>query len=417
MKLRNKWTPLFLSNFLGIFNDNFLKYCIIFFGVTWAKPSWMSQSQLISMVSGALVIPYLFLSPLGGRLAVSYSKKLVFRICKLLEIPVLAVACVAFWFQWIMVAVAAVLLMGILSCLYSPSKYSLIRDIGGEEGVSFGSGVFETMAFLGILVGMVAASVVSDYYYSLIVFAVLIGLGVLGYLITSTIRADELPENKENPGTLNPVRFLIESFRFARQHPDVNHAVFGASSFWLIGGMLQMNLLIHVEHVYRASNTITGLVMACAAVGIALGTWAAGKISGKSVRKGLILIGIGSMTFFLLILTFVPLNLQVFMILVFVVAFSGGLFQIPCLSMLQNAGLGRKLGDMIAYLNLVTFIFVLLGTLIFSLSTQLTSENSFVVFGVMTALCLAVCFFFLKSSSEYLKETLVMFHKKSTKSN
>ena len=409
MKLRSKWTPLFLSNFLGIFNDNFLKYCIIFVGVTWAKPSWMSQSQLISMVSGALVIPYLFLSPLGGRLAVSYSKKLVFRICKLLEIPVLAVACVAFWFQWIMVAVSAVLLMGILSCLYSPSKYSLIRDIGGEEGVSFGSGVFETMAFLGILVGMVAASVVSDYYYSLIVFAVLIGLGVLGYLITSTIRADELPENKENPGTLNPVRFLIESFRFARQHPNVNHAVFGASSFWLIGGMLQMNLLIHVEHVYRASNTITGLVMACAAVGIALGTWAAGKISGKSVNKGLILIGIGCMTFFLLILTFVPLNLQVFMILVFVVAFSGGLFQIPCLSMLQNAGLGRKLGDMIAYLNLVTFIFVLLGTLIFSLSTQLTSENSFVVFGVMTALCLAVCFFFLKSSSEYLKETKVIF--------
>ena len=412
MKLRSKWTPLFLSNFLGIFNDNFLKYCIIFFGVTWAKPSWMSQSQLISMVSGALVIPYLFLSPLGGRLAVSYSKKLVFRICKLLEIPILAVACLAFWFQWIMVAVAAVLLMGILSCLYSPSKYSLIRDIGGEEGVSFGSGVFETMAFLGILVGMVAASVVSDYYYSLIVFAVLIGLGVLGYLITSTIRTDELPENKEDPGTLNPFRFLIESFRFARQHPNVNHAVFGASSFWLIGGMLQMNLLIHVEHVYRASNTVTGLVMACAAIGIALGTWAAGKISGKTVRKGLILIGIGSMTFFLLIMTFVPLNLQVFMILVFVVAFSGGLFQIPCLSMLQNAGLGRKLGDMIAYLNLVTFIFVLLGTLIFSLSTQLTSENSFVVFGVMTAICLAVCFFFLKSSPDYLKETLVLFRKK-----
>ena len=412
----SKWTPLFLSNFLGIFNDNFLKYCIIFIAVTWAKPSWLSQSQIISLVSGALVIPYLFLSPIGGRLAVSYSKKLVFRICKLLEIPILAVACVAFWYQWIMVAVSAVLLMGILSCLYSPSKYSLIRDIGGEEGVSFGSGVFETMAFLGILVGMVAASLVSDYSNKWTIFAILIGLGVLGYLVTSTIRAKELPENKLNTGTLNPVKFLIESFRFARQHPNVNHAIFGASSFWLIGGMLQMNLVIHAGHVYHASNTVTGLIMACAAIGIAIGTWTAGQLSGKTVKKGLILIGIGSMTLMLLIMTFVQLNLTVFTTLVFAVAFSGGLFQIPCLSMLQNANLGRKLGDMIAYLNLVTFIFVLLGTLLFSLTAHFTSENSFAVFGVMSAICLAVSFFFLKSSPVFWKDTLALFHKKNTKS-
>lgn len=409
MNIRSKWTPLFLSNFLGVFNDNFLKYCIIFIALSWPKPSWLSQSQLISLVSGALVIPYLFLSPLGGWLAVSYSKKLVFRLCKLLEIPVLALACVAFWFQWVMVAVAAVLLMGILSCLYSPSKYSLIRDIGGEEGVSFGSGVFETMAFLGILVGMVAASVVSDYYQALIVFAVLIGLAVLGYFVTSAIRAEELPENKDNHGTLNPVRFLMDSFRFAREHQGVNHAVFGASSFWLIGGMLQMNLLIHAGHIYHSSNTLTGLIIASAAIGIATGTWSAGKLSGKTVRKGLILIGTGSMTMLLLILTLLPVTLPVFVILVFLLAFSGGMFQIPCLSMLQNAGLGRKLGDMIAYLNLVTFIFVLLGTLLFSLTTKLTNENSYAVFGVMAALCASVCFFFLKSSPEYLKQTKSMF--------
>ncbi|MEI6555445.1 MAG: hypothetical protein WCL70_07650 [Paludibacter sp.] len=64
---------------------------------------------------------------------------------------------------------------------------------------------------------------------------------------------------------------------------------------------------------------------------------------------------------------------------------------------------------MIAYLNLVTFIFVLLGTLLFSLTAHFTSENSFAVFGVMTAICLAVSFFFLKSSPEYLKTTKAMF--------
>jgi len=408
---RNKWTPLFLSNFLGVYNDNFVKNCIIFIAVGWAMPRWMTQSQLISMVSASLVVPYLFLSPWAGRLAVIYSKKSVFRLCKLLEIPVLVLACVAFWYQWVMVAVFSVLLMGILSCMYSPSKYSLIRDIGGEEGVSFGSGVFEMMAFLGILIGTVTASVVSDNYQPWKVFSLFIGLAFLGYFVTRSIRANELPENKEGIGTLNPIRFVIESFRFARTHENVNSAVFGASAFWLIGGMLQMNLVIHCKHVYLASNTTTGMVMACAAIGIALGCWAAGRISGNKVKKGLILIGIGGMSILFFILTFFHLSMWLFVLCVFSVAFMGGLFQITCLSMLQNSNLGRKLGDMIGYLNLITFVFVLLGTLFFSLTTLFTAENSYVVFGVIFTICLLVTFYFLKKSPVYWKETKKLFSK------
>ena len=417
MFLRSKWTPLFLSNFLGVFNDNFLKNCIIFIAVTWSKPAWLSQSQLISLVSASLIVPYLFLSPLGGHLAVIYSKKTVFRVCKLLEIPVLLLACVAFYYQWIMLAVFTVLIMGVLSCLYSPSKYSLIRDIGGAEGVSFGSGIFEMMAFLGILIGTVCASFVSDTYNQFLVFGILIGLAVLGYFVTRSIRATELPENTDEAGTLNPIRFLINSYRFARQHPNVNSAVLGASAFWLIGGMLQMNLVIHSGHFYHASNSSTGMVMATTAVGIALGTWSAGKISGKEVKKGLILIGILGMSFLFAILTFINLSFEIYVFSVFATAFLGGLFQIPCLSMLQNANLGRKLGDMIAYLNLVTFVFVLLGTLLFSLTTHFTSENSFAVFGVMLVICLLISLYFFRKSPEYWKETLAMFHKKSTKSD
>lgn len=410
---RTKWTALFLSNFLGVYNDNFLKNCIIFIAVVWNRPAWMTQSQLISLVSASLVVPYLFLSPLAGRLAVIYSKKKVFSFFKLLEIPVLALACVAFYFHLVMVAVLVVLLMGILSCLYSPSKYSLIRDIGGEEGVSFGSGVFEMMAFLGILIGTVTASVVSDLYNQWVVFELLLGLALLGYLVTRSIRAAELPENKDEVGTLNPIRFLIDSFRFARQHANVNSAVFGASAFWLIGGMLQMNLVIHTKQVYHASNTITGMVMACAAIGIALGTWAAGKISGKEVKKGLILIGILGMSFLFILLTFFHFSLEFFIICIFVVAFMGGIFQIPCLSMLQNANLGRKLGDMIGYLNLVTFIFVLLGTFLFSVTTHFTNDNSFAVFGVILAICLFVSIYFFMKSSEFWNETKVMFKRRN----
>ena len=64
-----KWSDLLLSNFFGVFNDNFLKNAIIFIALSWNLPSWLTQSQLISIVSGSLVVPYLILSPLGGKLA------------------------------------------------------------------------------------------------------------------------------------------------------------------------------------------------------------------------------------------------------------------------------------------------------------------------------------------------------------
>lgn len=408
---RNKWTALFLSNFLGVYNDNFLKNCIIFIAVGWTLPAWLTQSQLISIVSASLVIPYLFFSPLGGRFAVVFSKLAVFRFFKLLELPIMIIASLAFYYQWVVLAVFSVLLMGIQSCLYSPSKYSLIRDIGGVEGVSFGSGVFEMMAFLGILIGTVTASVVSDLSYHWLVYVFFIGLALLGYWVTRNIKANELPENKNNPETINPLKFLYNSFQFARNHQHVNTAVLGASAFWLIGGMLQMNLVIHCKNVYQASNTTTGLVMAITAIGIALGSWLAGKLSGNEVKKGFILIGLAGMSVMLLLILVVPMGFSVFSICVATFAFMGGFFQIPCLSMLQKSDLGRKLGDMIGYLNLVTFIFVLLGTLIFSLTTYFTNENSFVVFGVILSICILVIFYFFVISKDFWGETKRIFLK------
>ena len=268
------------------------------------------------------------------------------------------------------------------------------------------------MAFLGILIGTVTASIISDTYNQWIVFGLFIGLAVSGYMVTKLIRAKELPENKEEIGTLNPFRFLLDSFRFARQHKNVNSAVLGASALWLIGGMLQMNLVIHCKQVYHTSNTTTGLIMACAAIGIALGCWSAGKISGTQVKKGLILIGILSMSVLFFVLSLFYISLPLFIFCVFSVAFMGGIFQIPCLSMLQNANLDRKLGDMIGYLNLVTFIFVLLGTLFFFLTTYFTSENSFAVFGAILVICLLVALYFLRKSPEFLNETKEMLHLK-----
>jgi acyl-[acyl-carrier-protein]-phospholipid O-acyltransferase/long-chain-fatty-acid--[acyl-carrier-protein] ligase len=381
------WTYLFSANFFGILNDNFLKNCIIFIGITWAMPSWLNLSQLTTLVAAGLVLPYLIFSPLSGKMAVKYSKQAVFRWCKIAEFPIVLLACIAFWKQWILVSILSVFIMGIQSCLFSPSKYGLIRDIGGEEGISFGSGMLEMMAFLGILAGTVIAAFMADYSSILFVCVLLFVFAICGFLFARSIKVKELPVEQNQNTTINPIRFLKQSYLFARQYPNINTGVFGVSMFWMIGGLIQMNLIIHCKQALYISSTATGIVMAIAAIGIALGCGLAGKLSKKN-NKRMVFIGLTGMMLFLLLIILLNPNVYLFAAFIFFLALMGGLFVVPCLAMIQQANIGRKLGDMLAYMNFVTFIFILIGSVIFSLVTYFTNENSMVVFGAILFLCL-----------------------------
>jgi len=389
------WFFLFSSNYLGIVNDNFLKHSIIFTGVMWVLPEFINQSTLISLISAALVIPYIFFSPLGGRLSVNYSKQKIFTLCKIIEIPIMIFAAVAFYYQSVMLSLVAILLMGTQSCLYSPSKYGLIRDIGGEKGLSFGNGMFETMAFLGILSGTVFASIVADNYSFWLTATMFMGFTLLGYFTAKKIKVTELSIEKKENKSLNPIKFLIESYKFAKQYSYINIGVLGISVFWLLGGLLQMNLVIHCTKTLQTNNTIAGIIMAAAAVGIASGCGIAGKISRNKINTNLIFIGLCGMIIFLLgIVVFNP-PVVICAILVFLIALMGGFFEVPCLALVQKEDTGRKLGDMLAYMNLVIFIFVLLGSLIFFVVTQYINNNSILVFSVIAGICFItfICFF------------------------
>ena len=389
---RTNWFFLFGTNFLGIFNDNFLKHCIIFVAITWHLPTWLTQSQLISLVSAALVIPYLVLSPFAARLSSTYRHQKVLEIAKLAELPIMIIACVAFINQWIWLALISVLLMGIQSSLYSPAKYSLIRDIGGVEGSSFGSGIFESMAFLGILIGTVMAATIADNYSVIVICSIFLLLALLGYYGARRITTEECTHSNETQ-TIRPVKFIIDSYRFAKQYPLLNLGVFGASFLWLIGGILQMNLVIYCKNELDLTNSQTGIIMAMAAIGIALGCFVTGRFSGKKVRKNLIPIGLTGLIGLLALLIIIKPTAIIAGMLIFGIAFCGGVFQVPCLALIQQAPIGAKISDMFAYTNLITFVFLVFGTALFSLLTAISNENAYVVFGVLLLICITILIF------------------------
>lgn len=384
-----KWFYLMLANFLGVFNDNFLKNAIIFIAVAWKLPAWLTLSQLISVVSASLVLPYLLLSPLGGWLTTHYNNIQLFRFFKLIEFPIMAIASLAFIMEWAMLAIFAVLLMGIQSCLYSPAKYGLIREVGAKEEIAFGSGLFETMAFLGILIGSVIASYLSDvsgvWIFIVVFFIVAIG----GYVSTLKIKIKNEITLKSNEYTMsiNPIKFLYEGYKTFSSMNKVQSAVIGVSSFWLIGALLQMNIIFHAKSYYLLTNTATGVVIAIVAIGIAIGTWLAGVFSSVVRPVNLMIAGLTSMIISLVVIISFKVSFNVFLVLMFVTTFSAGFYQVPNLTVIQKADSGERHGQLLAYMNLVIFIFVLLASVLFSLITFIFPENSVAVFVAIVAIC------------------------------
>lgn len=391
------WLKLFLTNLFTLLNDNYLKNIIYFVGVTWTLPEFLSDSLLLTLISAMLVIPYLLFTPLSGRLAVIFSKQKVYMYCKLCEFPIILLACIALITHSIFFCVFSVFLMGVQSCLSSPSKYGIIKDIEGEEKIAYGNGMMEMMSFVGILLGTILGTMLSELVSIWIICALMLLFTTISFITVYRLKIVEIPSEKPIFNTINPIRYMIESFRFAQKYKGINDAVLGSSIFWMIAGMLQLNLVIHCRQTLELSNIGTGLCMSSAAVGIALGCVFAGKILRSDNAFRMINIGLLAMNIFLsLIIVFNP-NVYVFSLLMFGVTFFGGIFEVPCLAIVQRAPIGRIVGDMMAYLNFANFVLVLIGTAIFYAVSAFFNESSIAIFtSIEVILFLSLIYFVFK---------------------
>ncbi|MCH8331209.1 MAG: MFS transporter, partial [Bacteroidetes bacterium] len=367
LALNNRWTPLFVTQFLGVLNDNFLKNLICFVGIYWLAED--QQSLMISIATALLVLPYILFSPLAGSIAKRYSKKRTVEIAKFLEIPIMLVAVVGFGIHSIHTVMAALFLMGLQSAIYSPSKYGLIRDIGGKEGISFGTGTMELFSFTAMLLGALFAGYISDQQslMHLKLSVVTLGLATAGWLSSRRIKAVEHPPQNDKQESYNPVTFLIRSFQWSKRIKGLNAVMLALGTFWLMASMLQMNLLVYLPQSLGFSNTQTGLTMALVAIGIGLGCWVAGLLSFKRVELGIAPIGALGMSVCITMLVIMQASTMMVIGLLFLSSFFSGFFKVPLSSWIQDRVEGRKLGDILAYNNLTVFLFILISSILFAI--------------------------------------------------
>ncbi len=379
------FNALYTTNFLSTLNDNYQKMLGMLVVTGWVSSEW--KPLVISITGAALVLPYIFCSPMANRAAQIYGKKKVVRFCKLLELPIVLLAMLGFLLKdptffpqhtyttilATTLVIFAIFLIGIQSSMYSPAKYGLIRDIGGLENVSRGMGGMESLSFLGMLLATgIAAFMVDNFSETPIIYSsLLVILAVAGYVASLFIKAEEI--NSIEKEALNPFRYMRSTHRMTLQYRGLNSVIYVLSIFWWFATTIQLSVIVYCQEAMGLEKGEPGIIMCLAAIGISLGCVISGRI-GNRFKNEVVHVPIYGAVLACGLMGIFFLNnghYIIFTILLFIVGVLGGLFKVPLDAAIQSTVRHDELNTVLAYFNQVSFIFMFGASITYYLITLL----------------------------------------------
>lgn len=352
----------FCTQFLGAFNDNFLKIVVSFIALDLAMNGADNYVELIAFL---FILPSALFSGYAGHLADVYSKRTILVAVKACEIVIMALALAAFFSGHIQSMLAIVFLMGLHSAFFSPAKYGILPEMLAESDLSRGNGLLEMSTFMAIILGTsVGGAIFALWKHNLPLIGVLmIGVAVVGTL-TSLGIVRVPPSGAAKLLRLNPFGEIADGLRRLRSDRPLWLTVVGISYFWFLGALVQINILFFGRELLQLDEFHIGLLGTFLAIGIGAGSLAAGRLSGDHIELGLVPLGSIAMG---VCLGWVALSAPSFphtAIALVGLGFSAGLFAVPLNAFLQQKAGREEKGQLIATNNFMNTIGMFLAAAI-----------------------------------------------------
>ena len=377
-----RFGPLFLTQFLGAFNDNLYKNALVVL-VTFQSAQWTSMRPeiLANLAAGLFILPFFFFSATAGQLADKYDKAMLARLTKLLEVVIMLVAIAGFLLHSLTLLLAALFLLGLQSTLFGPVKYAILPQHLREEELVGGNAQVEAGTFVAILVGTLAGGLLAGAGVDAVWIALAgLGVAVAGYLASRGIPDAPPPA----PGlTVNP-NPLTETWRnigFARENRTVFLSILGISWFWLYGALFLAQMPAYGKYVLGGGEAAVTLLLATFTVGIGTGSLLCERLSARHVEIGLVPLGSIGLTLFGLDLAYastllpavtgeLPLGALlgqpgVWRVLadLLLLGLFGGFFIVPLYALVQLRSTPDKRARIIAANNILNALFMVVGAI------------------------------------------------------
>jgi acyl-[acyl-carrier-protein]-phospholipid O-acyltransferase/long-chain-fatty-acid--[acyl-carrier-protein] ligase len=392
---------LIVTQFQGAFNDNGLKFLVIYLIVERNFPSDV-RDRFILLVGALFAIPFILFSLAGGYLADRYSKRAVTIGTKLFEIGVGVFAIAALGIGNLTMEAAAVFLISTQGALFGPSKYGLLPELLPENKLSWGNGVIELGTFLAsitavMFAGFLAGAFRGRHFWSGVIFLGLTMVGLFSSLGISRVPAAD-PARKFR---VNPFADLAGQFRIIAGDRVLEWAVVGNTYLWFLAALLQFVIVVYGHDVLRVDESQISYLQAAVGIGIGTGSLAAGYLSRGKIEYRLVPLGAMGMTVFGFLVSRHGLGIWPVRADLCLLGFFGGFYAVPLNALIQHRPSPEQKGGVIAAANLLSFIGVFLAAgVYFGLSTaaHLQPGRIFLAGAVMTLAATFHAFFMMPDS-------------------
>jgi acyl-[acyl-carrier-protein]-phospholipid O-acyltransferase / long-chain-fatty-acid--[acyl-carrier-protein] ligase len=386
---RRGFWALIATQFQGAFSDNILRNLLlsIVIGMNMAQTQ---RETFVSVVTFLFSVPFLILSMPGGWLADHFSKRQITIWTKVMEFGSMLLATAGLATHTLALSLVALTLVASQAALFGPSKYGLLPELLPEKSLSWGNGVIELYTFLAIILGTVAGAWMGEHFAGHEVNAgyVLLGLSAIGFV--TSLSVDKVPAAApEKPFRINIVGDLWVQIGKMRKDKALFLAVLGNTYFWFLGSLLFSTIVIYGPDVLHVGQTKTGYLNAMLAVGIGIGSMAAGWVSDNKIEYGLIPLGSIGMTCTGLALGITPHGMVGSAVLLGMLGFWAGFFAVPVNALIQHKPADEDKGGIIAAANLLSFVGIALSSVVYFVCTayiHLEPQGVIVAASCITAL-------------------------------
>lgn len=377
--LRDKrFYPLFWTQFLGAFNDNFLKNALVIL-ITYKATAvlGLTSEQMVPVSGGIFIFPFFLFSATAGQIADKFEKGRIIRLIKCAEIGIMALAAPGFLLGRFDFLLGVLFLMGLHSTFFGPIKYSILPQHLEERELVGGNALVEAGTNLSILLGTIAGGVLVSLrgVGPVIVSAGLLGVAALGYLASRGIPLAP-PVEPALRIQWNPIPPTFEIFRFARRNRPVFLSILGTSWFWAFGAALLSLFPHYCRNVLGAGEHVVTLFLTIFCVGCGIGSLLCERLSRKRLELGLVPFGSIGITIFTADLFFrgapafvaatplgaldfirEPQGLRILIDLLMLSVFSG-FYIVPLYTMIQERSAPSHRSRIIAANNILNALFM-----------------------------------------------------------
>jgi acyl-[acyl-carrier-protein]-phospholipid O-acyltransferase/long-chain-fatty-acid--[acyl-carrier-protein] ligase len=399
-----RFAPLFVTQFLGAFNDNLLKSGLAIF-VTYrlAASGGGDAATLVMLAGGIFIAPFFLFSGASGTLADRVDKASIARWVKIAEIFIMAVGAAGFAMASVPLLLLSLFGLGTHSTVFGPIKYALLPEHLVEHELVAGNALIEAGTFLAILFGTILGGSLMQVDNGAVV------VGVLGVIVAVAgwISARMIPPAPPSSASVGRPRLLRDSIDVVTHvvsRDELFLPVLALSWFWAIAGTLVSGLPVFAKDVLFADEQVVTLMLALFAIGIAAGSFLAerllrGEVSARFVPISGLAMAVFAFDLFLSSANRVP-SATINTLSVFVadrqnwrvladlvaLAIAGGIFTVPLYALLQHASEPAHRARVIAANNIVNALFMTASAVFAAwvLGRGLTMGELFGLCGILT---------------------------------